>query len=256
MESDINSSNAMEATQKPSAVARIFKVFTEPSKAFENFSGKTDWLIPFIVIVIIGGAIAHFTRPIYVESMTPKIMERVEAYRQYMSEEQYNETIARIEEGQREAMENPFKWYTPLVMIGIPLLFLIVISAIGLLSGNFVFGGKSSFWVVMSVIAFAALVGLLGDLVRGIMIMAKHSAYVYTGLGLLKPVDDGSILYYLIRQVDLFSIWRIAVTSIGLGVVYKIKTGKFASALYIIWIIFIVIVALLNKYIMAGGLVY
>ena len=108
---------------------------------------------------------------------------------------------------------------------------------------------------MMNVVAFAAMVGLLGDIARFLIAIGKDSVWVYTGLGILKPMDDGSFLFYLLRQVDLFSIWRIIVTCIGLGVLYKMKPTRFAFVLFPIWIVFICIIAFANIY-ASGGIIY
>jgi hypothetical protein len=242
--------------EKPGLVSRILMVFYEPARLFRSLTAKTSWLLPFIVIVILGGIAGHFVRPIMARDQGRVILKNMENYRQYMSAEQYEETMRRIKEGLAEAEENPVKWYHPLVMIGVPFVFLVIISAIGLVAGNFLFGGKVNFWMVMNVVAFAALIGLLGDLVRSAMALSKGSMHVYTGLGLLSFVGDDSFLFYFFRQIDVFSIWRIIVTSIGLGVVYNMKPKKFGYVLFSVWLVFIVAVAILNATILMGGFVY
>ncbi len=244
----------IEGAARPGLVARILMVFSNPGQLFTHLTGKLDWLTPLIIIAILGGIFGHLTQPIYVRDMIPTVLKRVEQYRQYMTEQQYNETIAQIEEGQRDA--GKFKWFHPLIALLLPFVIMVIIAALGLMCGNFFFGGRSGFWTIMNVVAFAALIGILGDVVRSILILVKDSSYVYTGLGLLKPTDDGSLLFYLFRQIDIFSVWRIIVTVIGLGVVYKMKPGRFAAVLIPVWLVFIVVVALLNKYMMAGGLIY
>ncbi len=236
---------------KSSPVSAIFRVFYEPTKVFGTLTGKLQWLLPLIIIAVIWGAFWHITRPIMTQDMKQNVYRMMEKYRQYMTEEQYNEQMARIDRQFQEAMENPFKWYYPLIAIGLPLVFFLIISAVSIITGNFIFGGKANFWIVMNVVAFAAIIGLLGDIVRDLMIISKGTMYVYTGLGLLKPIDDGSILYYLLRQVDIFSVWRIVVTCIGLGVIYKMKPKKFGYVIFPVWIVFIAAVAVLNTF--AGG---
>lgn len=241
--------------EKMSAVSRITKIFYEPTSVFKTLNGKLDWLIPLLIIGILGGGVYHFTRPVMSRDMKTNVMRNMEKYRQYMSEEQFNETMAQVESQFEEAIKNPFKWYYPPLFIGLPFVFMSIIALIGLLSGNFIFGGKCSFWIVLNVVAYSALIGFLGDIVNGIMVIAKDTMYVYTGLGLIKPVDDGSFLYYLLRQIDVFSIWRIIVTFIGLGIIYKMKPKKFAYVIVPIWLIFIALIAVGNVF-SGGTIVY
>lgn len=258
MENNNTSSTPVQqaAHEKPGLVSRILKVFYEPTGLFRSLTAKTNWLLPFIVIVVLGGVAGYYVRPIEAKDQGKVILKNMEKYRQYMTPEQYEETIRRIKEGLAEAEENPLKWYYPLLMIGIPFVFLVIITLIGLVTGNFLFGGKSSFWIVMNVIAYAALIGLLGDLIRSAMVLSKGTMHVYTGLGLLGFVGYDNFLFYLFRQIDIFSIWRIVVTSIGLGVIYNMKPKKFAYVLFSVWLVFISAVAILNATILMGGFVY
>lgn len=52
-----------------------------------------------------------------------------------------------------------------------------------------------------------------------------------------------------------FSIWRILVTAIGLGVIYNMKTSKFAAVLYPLCFIFIMLVAVANIF-SSGSIIY
>ncbi len=253
MDSVNQPSPPVETTQKPGILSRVYMVFAEPSKLFGTLTSKTDWLIPLIIFAVIGGTMGYFTQPILTEGMRAGIERNMEKYRQYMTEEQYSETMEQID--QRFADAGEYKWYYPLIAAGSPFITFLIIAVIGLVAGNFIFGGKAGFWVVVNVVAYAALIGLLGDVVNGAMMVAKGSIYVYTGLGILKPVDDGSFLYYLFRQVDLFSVWRIAVTAIGLGVIYRMRSAKFMYVLFPIWIAFICLVAVGNMF-SGGSIIY
>lgn len=246
----------MPSGEKPGVLAKIFKVFYQPSGVFGFLTNRTEWLIPLIITAVVGSTLGHFIRPIFVEDREKVAMERIEQYRDQIPADRYNQIIEDMSDRFAEAKTNKYIWYTPVLATAIPFVFFVIITVIGLVTGNFVFGGKAGFWAVMNVVAFASLVGLLGDIVKQILMLAKNSSYVYTGLGMLKPIDDGSFMYYLFSQIDVFSIWRIITTCIGLGIIYKMKPGKFAYVLFTVWIIFIAAVALGNSTIFMGGIVY
>nr|MBN2277064.1 YIP1 family protein [candidate division Zixibacteria bacterium] len=244
----------LPAEPKSGKPAAIFKVFSEPSGVFGTLTGKLDWLIPLIVIAVISCALWPLTAPITTRDMQKKTVANLEKYRDRLPADQYDKIVSDVKKRFEEGAS--FKWYTPLIFLLWPFISMLIISVIGYISGNFVFGGRSSFWIVMNAVAFAALIGFLGDIVRGLLMYWKDTMFVYTGLGLLKPAEDGSFLHYLLRQVDIFGIWRIIVTCIGLGVVYKMKPSKFGFVLFPIWIVFILLVAILNSTIMMGNLIY
>ncbi len=232
--------------------SKIFKIFLEPSTVFKNLSSKWEWIVPIVVAGVLAGLAGHFARPYYVQDMETQVYDNMRKYEQYMSAEQYEETMTRVKENFEEARKNEFKWFYPFIFIGMPLVIALVISLVGKVIGNFVFGGRASFWMVLNVVAYAALIGALGDVLRNALIIWQETMHIYTGLGLLRPViGDGSFLFYLFRQIDLFTVWRIIVTCIGLGIIYNMKPQKFAYVLFPIWLIFIAIVAGLNLF--AGG---
>jgi hypothetical protein len=58
-------------------------------------------------------------------------------------------------------------------------------------------------------------------------------------LGALVPMlDEKSFLVQFLSFIDPFRVWSIIVTSIGLGVLYKRKSGNIATTLLIIYAIF------------------
>lgn len=247
MENNIQPSQISDQIERPGIISRIMMVFTEPSKLFSTLTSKTDWLVPLIIIVIATGALGYFVAPMVIDSRFEVITEKFSDNPQVTSY---------LEHLYEEEKANPVKWFYPFLWIIMPFIILSLISGICLITGNFVFGGKSNFWPVFNVVSYAALIGLLGDVLRGMLMIFKKSAYVYTGLGLIKPIDDGSVLYYLFSQIDIFSIWRVIITGVGLGIIYKMNSQKFIYGLLVIWGIAIIIIALLNSSVFYGGLQY
>ncbi len=259
MEQEKSSVESPEVSSSGGIMNHLIAVFTSPSSVFPKLTSKINWIIPLIISIVIGGTIGssggYLLKPIMSRDLYPTVIQNIEKWKDRMGEAQYNEIKAKIDESFKEAIENPFKWYYVLTYSGFPFVISLVIAAICILSGNFLFGGKSNFWIVMNVVVFAALIGTLGDAIRGVLIMLKDSINVYTGLGLLKPLDDGSFVFYLFRQIDVFSIWRILVTAIGLGAIYNMKPKRFTYVLFGVWLIFIVLVAFANMF-TGGSIIY
>lgn len=254
MENEINDAVQSLPTES-TASSGIWRVFYEPKAFFTGLLNKKAWIVPFILIVIIGGIVGHFVRPIVTKDAFAGIERQMEQSRDALGEAQYNEIMNRIESKKAEALSNKITWYMPLVMVGIPFVMMLIIAGIGKLAGSSMLGGKAAFWLVINVIAFTGLIGLAGDIIRSVMILAKDTSYVYLGLGLLKPINDGSFLHYLLRQIELFSVWRLAATCIGLGAVYGMSGKKFAYVIVPIWIVFILLVAAANLF-TGGSIVY
>ncbi|MCX6827109.1 MAG: YIP1 family protein, partial [candidate division Zixibacteria bacterium] len=195
----------MVEISRPGILSRLWMVIARPSALFPTLTRKTDWIIPFIIVVLLGGAMGYFTRPIESRDTYPIVIKSIEKMKQQTGTEQYNKVKESIDQRFQEGLENKISpWYI-LIGLGGPLLISVIMAAFGLIVGNFIFAGKCNFWIVLNVIVYASLVGLLGDLVRGIIIILKDSMFVYTGLGLLKPdIEDLSFLANFLRAVDFF----------------------------------------------------
>ena len=254
MDNQIPSLPDSSLLEKPGTISRLQMVFSSPATLFSKLTGKMDWIAPLIVIAILGGLFGpggYLVGPIVAKDSYPRVLANMEKWKDQMPADRWEEVKGQIDKGFREAQENRFKWYYPFIYFGWPLVISVIIALIGLIAGNFLFGGKASFWIIINVVVFSGLIGIAGDAVRGLLMLAKDSMYIYTGLGLLKPVDDGNFLHYLLRQIDLFTVWRIAVTCIGLGAVYQMKPKRFAYVLFPLWVVFILLVAFVN--IVVGG---
>jgi len=55
-----------------------------------------------------------------------------------------------------------------------------------------------------------------------------------------------TFLYQLLSKVDIFWIWWLAVYSIGLAVIYKMKTQKMATTVGTVYLIYAVVAAALS----------
>jgi predicted membrane channel-forming protein YqfA (hemolysin III family) len=65
-----------------------------------------------------------------------------------------------------------------------------------------------------------------------------------TNLAVFLPMlDESSFLARFLGKVDLFLIWWIVVLSIGLGVLFKRKSGPIAAGLFIVYGVIAVIAA-------------
>ena len=66
--------------------------------------------------------------------------------------------------------------------------------------------------------------------------LSKWSIEVYTGLGLLGIGEKGTFIYNLLAGLDLFSIWRIVLIGIALGVFFNKNAKPFIIGISIYWL--------------------
>lgn len=239
--------------ESPSFVSRIINTFAAPSRAFLGLNNKWEWLIATVIVIALGFGARAIQLPIMGPELKAAAFENLERFKDQMPAAQYEELVERIE----TELEGNLK-LTPR-NIGLGFVFGIVFTAlIGVfcwMSGNFFLGGKQAFWQVLTVVAFCGFVGLVGDYLRGALMVMKDTSYVYIGLGMLKPVPDGSFVFYLLRQMEFVTMWKIAVLCIGLGAIYAKPAKNFAFILTPLWLVFISLVAAANLF-TGGTIVY
>ena len=60
-----------------STISKVFKVFYEPSAVFRTLTRKIDWLVPLLIIAVIGGVMYYITMPVTSRGMKEKEFELI-----------------------------------------------------------------------------------------------------------------------------------------------------------------------------------
>jgi hypothetical protein len=70
-----------------------------------------------------------------------------------------------------------------------------------------------------------------------------------TNLAVFLPMAEGSFLGRLLGTIDVFLVWQLIVLAIGLGVLYRRKTGPIATTLFVIYgVIALMIAAVMSRF--------
>jgi len=86
-------------------------------------------------------------------------------------------------------------------------------------------GGRASFAQVLTVVACASVILMLRYLVAGPFQYARESLASPTTLGLVfRVMDQGSPAARFVALIDVFVVWWLVVLSIGMSVLYKLRT--------------------------------
>ena len=237
----------------PSFVSRIVNVFVAPSRAFVGLSNKWEWLIAALIVIALGFGAREIQKPILIPELKAAAMENIKRFKDRMPADRYEEIVQRIDTQFEEGMSNSPRNIA--IGLGAGLIFTVLLGLFCWMTGNFFLGGKQAFWAVLTVAAFCGFIGLVGDYLRTALMVMKDTSYVYIGLGMLKPQPDGSFLFYLLRQMEFVTMWKIAALSIGLASIYGKPAKRFALILTPLWLIFICLVAGANLY-TGGTIVY
>ena len=144
-----------------------------------------------------------------------------------------------------EALAQVEKW-TPIsvwifTFIGTPVI-LVIVSAVYLFVGNVVLGGKASFKKVLSVTAWSWLIFSLAGLVMLPLVLSQETMQISFSLAtFMSDESQTTFLYKFLQKIEIFSIWWIAVYSIGLSVIYKMEIKKMTRTVGAVYLIYAVV---------------
>lgn len=230
MEDNVDTINT--GNNKLPAVQKLILIFTNPGKVFENLALYPDWLLPTILIIAIAIGSSFLVYDIQLEAQKEKILKN-----EQIPDERKDLILERFD----EAKESPTRMIQPIVaIILITFISFATVAGVFLLAGNFIFGGKAKYIQMLAVYAWGYMVSIPETIVKIPMVLTKNSVHIYTSLALLfDPSESETVIFKLANAIDLFSIWRIALWAIGLGVVYKFskeKSNYIVIGLYVIYV--------------------
>ncbi|RKX28247.1 MAG: hypothetical protein DRP47_04850 [Candidatus Zixiibacteriota bacterium] len=103
----------------------------------------------------------------------------------------------------------------------------LLIAALALFWGNFVFGLKASFKQVLSVVLFGEFLFAIGLMAHLPIMFAKDTFQVtFSPAVLVSELGIQSFWYTLLDKFSIFNIWEIIVAGIGFSVFYKVPRNK------------------------------
>jgi hypothetical protein len=229
----------------------LINLFIAPSEFFEQFRDQAEALEPpsrraliwppVLVLALIGAFSMVFLQDLVKDVQFEQAVSRIEN-NDKIPEEKKEDLMLDI----KDRFENPstalqaITWGSSLLSLPIRAAFMALIA---LLIGNFIFGGQSDYATVFALTAYAYFITIIELIVKIPLMLSKWTFEVYTGLGLLGIGEPGGFVHTFLAGVDLFSIWRLILIAIGLGIIYRQGTGKYMGALFAFWLLQLMITA-------------
>ena len=219
--------------------ARIWGILTSPRETFADVVARPRWFGMMAVAILVTTV-----------SMGGFLMTSVgqQAYldNQVRATERFG---GQVSEAQYAMMEKMAKYVAPITVVFVavftPLMWTIL-AGILFAVFNAAMGGDSSFKQMFAVVAYSSAVGIVQQLFVTPLNYVRETMSSATNLAVFLPMlDESSFLARLLGMVDLFLIWWVIVLSIGLGVLYRRKTGPIAIGLFAVYGVIAVIVAAL-----------
>jgi hypothetical protein len=219
---------------------RLMGVFISPGDTFEDVARKPGFWAPLITIVI--GSVA------FVETMLWRIgAERIMRTNLEQSSRAASMSPEQIDQAVSQGAKFTAIAYHVGGLLGAPIV-LLIIAAVGILIVNVIFGARSSFKTVFSLVCYADLVSLLGSIMAIALVLFgdpdhfNPQNYVPGNVGFfLNQHDVSKPLYALASSADIFAIWLLILLGLGLskGTGGKVKPMPIFLVFAGIWVLIV-----------------
>ncbi|MFQ6678274.1 MAG: YIP1 family protein [Fidelibacterota bacterium] len=216
----------------------LLNVIIEPRNVFTSLIQRSHWqdaYLPLLVTAIVGLGSMFVLKDLLVEvqlAQTEKYIMNNSSIPDDQKEEFLNDSLEKI--------QNPSKMMTMVGYVSSVLstpIRILFMSLIVLMTGNFFFGGKSSFGNILVMTSYTYMVAVIESFVKIPLMITQWRTDVQTGLGLLGIGEQGDFIYHFLSGMDLFALWRISLLAVGMSVLYRREFKPFLIALVIYWIL-------------------
>ena len=234
-------SDSVQNKPDPGLFARLIGVLFSPKETFAAIVARPRWLAVMIVTLVMSSAAYYviLSSQDMQDAIVDQQVRAMESRGNVVSDQQ----IANIER---------FIGYLPVgYAVGIFVLGPLFGAAIaGIVTGIFttLMGGNGTFKQVFAVMNHAGFLPAISALfIAGMLAVgAKPIGARPPGanLGVFLPMlEETSFLAVLLRSIDMFLLWWMVVLAIGLGVLYKRRTGPIATTFIGLYIVIALLIA-------------
>jgi hypothetical protein len=222
-----------------SEMERVVDTFIAPSKTFSDLRRSANWLVPWLLL-----AIASVALVVVVDQKLGmvKVVEN-----QLAMQPKQAAQLEKLSPEQRASQMQTIIRFNRVIAYAYPVVIVIVlaiIAAVLLGSFNFGFGAELTFSQCLAVCMYASLPGILKVLIA-ILAIAVGGGEAFTfqnpvASNLSGLVDPSShFLYSIATSIDVFTIWTLVLTGIGISCLTKLKRGTCLGVVFGWWAILV-----------------
>lgn len=217
------------APASKSLPARLLGVLFAPRATYAAVAAQPRWLGIFLLVTAIsGGASGAF---LYTE-----VGQRALVDQQIASSQSFGRTMNQAQIDGMERIAPYFAYMAPLIQLVVLGFGGLLVAGIVLGVFNAALGGDAAFKQVFAVVAHSGVVLALGALFVLPLAYARESLASPTNLGVFLPfLDEGSFAAKFLGSLDLIRAWWMVSLAIGLGVLYRRRTGPIATTFLVLY---------------------
>ncbi len=220
-----------------SGIGRVVGVLTSPGRAFESLRERPAWVLPLVLLIVAG--LASYTMISGKLDFEDVVRESILRSKPDAAEDEIQQAIDVYEK-----VGKPVSYV--FLLVGTPIFLLL--GALGVHVAGRLVAGEATFrqtWAVFTHAQMPQVVAALLSLPKILTTDEFDYESVQTGsvlpsnLGIFAPEEVGAGMLSLLSSIDVFSLWTVALLAIGCAVVGRIKTGTAATAVGVLWLLYI-----------------
>jgi hypothetical protein len=217
-------------SQQPAALSegqRLIGTFFSPGNAFTDLRRNAGWWAPFLIIAIVS---MLFVYVVDQKVGFPKVVENL-----IQLQPKQADRIDRLPADQRLTVMQQQATFTKWIAYSFPVVALVVYAVFAALlfaTLKFAASADLKYKTLFALVVYSRLPLIFGPLLAVLSLLAGVSS---DGFNLRNPVatnpgyfigPDGSpVLRALLTPLDVFSIWTLILTAIGIASISKVKRG-------------------------------
>jgi hypothetical protein len=217
--------------------ARFLGILVAPRATYAEVAARPRWLGIFLTVFLVSAAASAAL-------LSTEVGRNAVIEQQIASSRSFGRPMTQAEIERVERSAPYFVYITPaLQLAGLSVIGLIV-AGLSFAVFNAILGGDATFKQVFAVVCHSGVVLAALSLFTTPLAYVRESLSSATNLGVFLPfLDESSFLARMLGSIDLIFIWWMLSLAIGLGVLYRKRTGPIAITILAVYAAIAVIIA-------------
>jgi hypothetical protein len=217
--------------------ARFLGILLAPRATYAEVAARPRWLGMFLTVFLVSAAAS-------VALLSTEVGRNAVIDQQIASRESFGRPMTAAEIERVEQFAPYFVYITPVFqLLGLSVIGLIV-AGVSFAVFNAMLGGDATFTQVFAVVCHSGVVLAALSFFTTPLAYVRESLSSATNLAVFLPfLDESSFLARMLGSIDLIFIWWMLSLAIGLGVLYRKRTGPIAITMLAVYVALAVMIA-------------
>jgi hypothetical protein len=224
-----------------SSAGRVIGVLVSPGKTFRSVAERPDWLVPFLVLLVLSLAVSWLVQ----SRVDPEEMVRYQfgKFIDRVPPEQVDEAIERA--------ENPTAGQKALqIGIGVPAIALLYTAIAGVFVLIFkLLGSEMRFKQSLSTYLYGSMPMAVAALINLPLILARKSVtpeevmsggVLVASPEILVSEETSAVIRSLLGSLNFFTLWTLALLILGYRTVARVSLAASSGAVITLWLLWVV----------------